>query len=178
MNNILPRFFLPALAACTLISVAQAASSPRQHILLDADWRFEQVKPMPLVNPVAVSSWRWRVGTLAEAGAMTAAGLDTTGGDWKDAASSQDVFGGKNGFAWFRTVLPELSATAAQSRVLRFDGVDDNATVYLNGQKLLHHEGWNDKFDVPLNAAWNTAGPNVVSVLVENTNGGGGITAR
>jgi beta-galactosidase len=174
MNKPFALLLLPALAACTMLSPASAAPA-RQHLLLDADWRFQQLAPMTLRNAAPITAWRWRPGQSDEAAAMTAVTLDTTGGDWQEDAAKQDVFRGKNGFAWFRTTLPTL--TAAQGRTLHFEAVDDNATVYLNGQKLTHHEGWNDPFDVPLDVAWNAAGPNVVVVLVENTAGGGGITA-
>jgi len=171
---------LALLAALSLGAVlspalsARAAPSPRQHILMDADWRFNQGKSAALRNPVSVTDWRWRAGQPEEAAPMTAAALDTTGGDWKGAAGG-DIFGGRRGFAWFRATLPAFAA--GQGRTLHFEGVDDNATVYLNGQKLTHHEGWNDPFDVPLDAAWNAVGPNTLVVLVENTSGGGGITA-
>lgn len=176
MKKLYPYLLLPVLAASVLSSPpAQAAAPARQHILLDADWRFMQTKPVPLKDAVPLAAWRWRPGEAEEAGQMTAAGVDTTGGDWKDAATGDDVFHGRIGFAWFRTTLPPLPASAG--RTLHFEGVDDNATVYLNGQKLIHHEGWNDPFDVPLDAAWNANGPNVLAVLVENTAGAGGITA-
>ena len=163
-------------AALSPLGAARAAApAPRQHILMDADWRFHQDAPVVLRDSTAVTAWRWRVGEPGEEAAMTAAALGTTGGDWKDAATGDDVFHGRQGFAWFRTTLPAL--TAARGRTLRFEGVDDNATVYLNGQKLSHHEGWNDPFEVPLDAAWNAAGPNTLAVLVENTAGGGGVTA-
>jgi len=153
---------------------ARAAPSPRQHILMDADWRFNQDNSAALRNPVSVTGWRWRAGQPDEAAPMTAATLDTTGGDWKGAAGG-DIFGGRRGFAWFRATLPAFAA--GRGRTLHFEGVDDNATVYLNGQKLTHHEGWNDPFEVPLDTAWNAAGLNTLVVLVENTAGGGGITA-
>ena len=162
-------------ALSPLVAARAAAPAPRQHILMDADWRFHQDAPVVLRDSTAVTAWRWRVGEPGEEAAMTAAALGTTGGDWKDAATGDDVFHGRQGFAWFRTTLPAL--TAARGRTLRFEGVDDNATVYLNGQKLSHHEGWNDPFEVPLDAAWNAAGPNALAVLVENTAGGGGVTA-
>ena len=162
-------------ALSPLVAARAAAPAPRQHILMDADWRFHQDAPVVLRDSTAVTAWRWRVGEPGEEAAMTAAALGTTGGDWKDAATGDDVFHGRQGFAWFRTTLPAL--TAARGRTLRFKGVDDNATVYLNGQKLSHHEGWNDPFEVPLDAAWNAAGPNALAVLVENTAGGGGVTA-
>ena len=44
---------------------------------------------------------------------------------------------------------------------LHFESVDDNATVYLNGQKLAQHNGWDDPFDVDLAPAWKAGGANV-----------------
>ncbi len=166
-----------SLFACSLLSLPsldRAAPPARQRQLMDSGWRFQVAAPTDLARAAAVTAWHYRPGLPSEAALMTAATLDTSGGDWKDAAPKQDTFGGRVGFAWYRTTLPAL---AAPRRVLHFEGVDDNATVYLNGIKLIHHEGWNDPFDVPLDGAWRAAGPNVVSVLVENTSGGGGITA-
>jgi hypothetical protein len=62
--------------------------------------------------------------------------------------------------------------------MLHFDGVDDNATVYLNGQRLGSHQGWDLPFDVNLAPAWKAGGPNVLAVLVENTAGAGGWRRR
>ncbi len=160
---------------CLLLSPLNAsAAPPRQRQLLDAGWRFQKAMPNPLAHASAVTAWRFRPGLPSEAALMTAASLDTSGGDWKDAAAGQDTFGGRVGFAWYRTTLPALPTPR---RVLHFEGVDDNATVYLNGISLTHHEGWNDSFDVPLDSVWKTGGPNTVAVLVENTAGQGGITA-
>ena len=174
---LLPRFLPCLLIACSLISQsaishAQAAPpSARQRILMDADWRFQYVTTPKLMNAIAVDAWRWRPGQAAEAAQMTST-VDTSGADWKDTASGPDVFGGRVGFAWYHAVLPAL---ASPHRFLHFESVDDNATVYLNGQRLLHHEGWNEPFDVPLDAAWK-GGSNELAVLVENTAGAGGIT--
>ena len=109
-----------------------------------------------------------------DAAKMAAAGLDTSGDGWKDAASGDDIFHGRIGFAWLRTQLP---AHQGSGRVVHFECVDDNATVYLNGRRLVHHEGWDDPFDVDLSPAWKEGGPNDLAVLVENTDGAGGITA-
>ncbi len=169
---------LLVLAALTLlvprVQAAVAGGPPaRQRILFDADWRFRQSASPVLAHSIAVTDWRWRAGEAAEAAQMTAPNVDTTGGDWKDATSGQDTFGGRQGFEWYRTTLPAL---AFPHRVLHFDSVDDNATVYLNGKQLIHHEGWNDAFDVRLDPAWKGNGPNELTMLVENTAGGGGIT--
>ena len=98
---------------------------------------------------------------------------DTAGADWRDAKVGEDVFSHQRGFAWYRTMLPALPGAR---RRLHFEDVDDNATVYLNGKPLATHEGYGRPFDVPLDAAWNDAGPNELAVLVENTDGTGGIS--
>ena len=166
------------LLACLLFAFspalhAQAPAPPvRQRVRMDAGWRFLRMAPSTPAHASAVTSWRWRPGLASEASQTTLAALDTSGPDWKDAPTGQDTFNGRVGFAWYRAHLPPL---AFPHRVLHFESVDDNATVYLNGVKLMHHEGWNDPFDVPLDTAWNTNGPNAVTVLVENTSGQGGI---
>jgi beta-galactosidase len=97
--------------------------------------------------------------------------VDTTGANWQNAAPGDDVFQGRNGYAWFRTTLPNI---AGPNRALRLKA-DDNADVYLNGVKLMHHAGWNQAFSVPLDKAWKAGGPNEVAILVQNTAGGGGL---
>ena len=158
-------------------TLAQAAEPPRQRILLDAGWRFqrgEAAETKSAAHGTSITHWRWREADAKnlDAAKMAAPGLATSGAAWKDATTGTDVFRGRVGFAWFRTVLPEHKGPG---HILHFDSVDDNATVYLNGQKLLHHEYWNDPFDVNLGPAWREGKPNELAVLVENTDGGGGI---
>lgn len=82
------------------------------------------------------------------------------------------MFEGKAGFAWFRTTL---APSAQVADALHFESVDDNATVYLNGEKLMAHRGWNSAFEVPVREVWKTGAPNELAVLVENENRAGGI---
>ena len=89
------------------------------------------------------------------------------------ARSVRTSFTGRAGFAWFRAILPAVTGDHHQ---LHFESVDDKATVYLNGSRLAHHEGWTYPFDVNLDSAWKQGGPNNLAVLVENVDGGGGIT--
>lgn len=124
---------------------------------------------------VAVSHFRWKADSRGEAGAgeLAAPVVNTTGAGWSDATIGTDVFPDrKPGFVWLRTTLENVPGP---HRTLHFDAVDDNATIFLNGKKLLHHEGYNEPFDVPLESAWQENGPNVLAVLDENTNGNGGI---
>jgi len=171
-------FVFPALLFLLGISQSAAGALP-QRILLDADWRFHRGEvPGAEIKPegVPVTRWRWRADEAGptDADKMAAPDLDTSGDDWKNARTGDDTFRGRVGFAWYRTVLPPSTGGAT---VLHFDGVDDNATVYLNGRKLVEHVGWDDPFDVDLKPAWKGGGPNVLAVLVENTAGIGGITA-
>jgi hypothetical protein len=107
-----------------------------------------------------------------DADAMTAPNLDTSAGGWRDAATGQDVFRGRIGYAWFRCLLPDLPTLPQR---IHFDSVDDNAVVYLNGKRLFSHLGWNAPFDVPVRAAWKPGKPNILAILVQNTASGGGI---
>ena len=166
---------LVASAALWAIRPARAQTSePRQRLSFNADWRFHKEKMGDADSSSAsytVQKWRWKSG-----GDIAALTEDTGGAGWKDATPGEDVFQMQKGFAWFRTTLQAPGASAKASLLLHFAGVDDNATVYLNGRKLLTHEGWNQAFDVPLNEAWKPNAPNELAVLVENTRNPGGIS--
>ena len=157
-------------------TAAQSQTSPRQRILLDADWRFELAGPPPaLQNTSDITSWRWKADNTGptDSATMAAPGLDTTDASWADTQSGIDIFHGQSGYAWCRTTLPDI---AGPNRSIALK-VDDNADVYLNGQKLAHHEGWNTEFLVPLDSAWKVGGPNVLAILVQNTAGGGDVVS-
>ena len=116
-----------------------------------------------------VEGWRYRMATGESHAAIPSP--DATG--WMPATIGADVFDKKRGFAWYQATLPAQPAGAASS-VLRFESVDDNATVFLNGVQIGQHAGWNESFDVPLSTA--VAGqPNLLTILVENTDNSGGL---
>ena len=157
--------FASGLLALTGLSLtATAAPVARERLSMDAGWRFKQDAPTVLRNAAALTAWRWRSGADVSG---------TDGPDWKEAKTGDDIFAGRVGFAVYRAVLPALSG---RGKTLHFGGVDDNAVVSLNGKELATHSGWNEPFDVPLDGAWVSGGPNVLTVKVENTAGGGGIT--
>ena len=124
---------------------------------------------------VTLTQWRYKADPRGEAAAAEFADpkLSTDGNGWQDARVGQDLFGAKPGFVWLRTTLADLPG---KNRHVHFGAVDDNATVYLNGKRLLHSSSYNTPFDVPLDGAWNPGGPNILTVLDENTNGTGGLT--
>jgi len=117
----------------------------------------------------AVMAWRVKNDNAPD---KATSPTDTAGAEWRDAKLGEDAFGGKRGFAWYRTALPSLPG---DHRRLHFEDVDDNATVYLNGKQVAAHEGYGTPFNAPLDAAWSAAGPNELAVLVQNTDGAGGI---
>ena len=125
-----------------------------------------------LPDGVAIEKWRWKAvdGDEETAGEMAAIDLNTD--DWETAEAGQDVFHGRVGFTWFRAELGEMPE-AQRSLYLR--SFDDNATVYLNGKRIVHYKGWNDPFEVDLADTWRDDGPNLMTILVENTDGSGGI---
>ena len=132
-----------------------------------------------LVGPVLLDSGkessaditRWRL--EADAGDNhTTPPTDTTGAGWADGTTGPDIFHGRSGFAWYVAALP---AVAGLHHRLRFENVDDNAVVFLNGKQVAAHAGWGTPFDANLDPAWSAAGPDTLAVLVENTGGGGGI---
>ena len=121
-----------------------------------------------------VSKWQWKPTVGAAASGLTNLPEDVNGGaDWKTLDDPKtDVFNRQSGFAWFRATLDALPG---QRHTLRFEDVDDNATVYLNGKKVGEHKGWGQAFNVRLDEAWKAGQANQVVVLVENTANTGGI---
>ncbi len=167
----IPRAALPLTLTFAALagSAAQSQDSPRQRLNFNENWRFhkgEFADAKPLGTGYALEKWRWKSGD-----AIADLTSDTAGDGWQDAATGDNVFSGKVGFAWFRTTLkPSPTPTA-----LQFASVDDNATVYLNGQKLSDHRGWSAPFSVEIGDSWKANAPNELAILVENTAGDGGI---
>jgi beta-galactosidase len=94
--------------------------------------------------------------------------------EWKDYSIGQDVFDKRQGTAWFRVELPAPPAGIAQGQ-LEFRSVDENATVYLNGRQLAHHEGWNIPFRIMMDHLDTMTRPLVLTVFIENYSNEGGI---
>ena len=166
------RRLLCLVGACIVcLSLSGLALAGRQRFRMDGNWRFYRGDFETLPTGTPVTEWRWKADDRGEAAAGELAAPDLDDSSWQPAAIGQDVFGGRIGFAWFRTRLPDVTG---QTRRLYFGSVDDDAWVYLNGQLVGKHQGWAEEFDVSLDAAWRDGGPNVVAILVENSGGGPG----
>ncbi|MCX7597945.1 MAG: beta galactosidase jelly roll domain-containing protein, partial [Armatimonadetes bacterium] len=158
------------------LSLGAPASAGRERLRMDGNWRFYRGDFESVVTGVPVTEWHWKADDRGEASAAEMADPDMDDSSWEPAAINQDVFGGRTGFAWFRTRLPDV---AAKTRRLYFGSVDDDAWVYLNGKLVGTHSGWGEDFEVSLDSAWREGGPNVVAVLVQNSGGGpGGLYRR
>jgi beta-galactosidase len=168
--------FILSLILALAASAQAAEKTVRQRILFDASWRFHRgdiqgITIKPQGEPV--TKWRWLpIDPTLKINYKMAPPSDTNGTGWKDAAVGQDVFQGKTGFAWFCAILPKITDGIP---TIHFDSVDDNGTIYLNGKYLMTHAGWSEAFDVKPGSAWKENGDNVLTVLVENTAGPGGI---
>ncbi|HTQ09812.1 MAG TPA: beta-galactosidase GalA [Fimbriimonadaceae bacterium] len=149
---------------------AETPATPRLRIRFDDNWRFrEDALPNPKDGNF---KWTWKVAD-DNPGDVQSLPADLDNGDWRNARVGRDVFRGRQGFAWFKT---DLGAGARPANtVIHFESVDDNALVFLNGKRLGIHQGWNDPFEMPVGDIWNAAGPNNLVVLVQNTDGPGGV---
>ncbi len=105
--------------------------------------------------------------------------LDDTG--WEDIQIGkpweEQGHEGYDGFAWYRLKLKVEPAW------LTFDAVDGEAWVYLNGELLGHHEGWDEPFSLPLKVeherrAGQASGPVCLAVRVWDGSNQGGIYRR
>ena len=152
--------------------LAFGQSAGRERIQFDADWKF-QAGEKEGSGGTPIPNWSYIDTNAADKSLPeTDESSLNSGGSWRPAKTGQDTFLSKKGFQWFQVFLSDFKGPG---RVLRFDSVDDNATVYLNGKKLLHHEGWNEPFEVSLDSGWKEEGENRISVLVENTDRAGGM---
>ncbi len=144
------------------------ASTARERLRFDGDWRFQ----MDSLLQTNTSSANWtyqRVDGITLQDATPPASPD---GEWKPTRPGADLFHNRVGFVWMHATL---SPSRNPRQVAHFDGVDDNAAVFLNGVRVGSHEGYGDPFDVDLSKAWKSDQPNELYVLVENTAGPGGL---
>ena len=121
------------VSALSLALPLWAADAPRVHQSLDFDWRFQLGDPAnatPLGQGYSISTWRSKSAT----GANDLSGLtaNPTSADFSDNTGTNNV--PQQSYTWFRASL-EDKAGVPGPRVVRFAGVDDEAVVYLNGQK-------------------------------------------
>jgi len=124
----------------------------------------------PVSGPAPLAGWRVM---MTDSSAVGSAPPATNATGWSNYTVGTDAFGSQPGYAWFQTTLPTIAAAGAE--IAAFSSVDDNGWVYLNGTLLATNIGWNIAFQVNLTSVWKASGPNVLTVLIQNTGNIGGL---
>lgn len=158
------RKLIPLAILALTVAARGADVSPRQHLSMDADWRFSKSDATG-AQQAAFDDAAWRT-------------LDVPH-DWgiEGPLDQQAITGPQGGFApasigWYRKRFVTPEGAKDKSVSLTFDGVYMNADVYLNGQSLGHHTYGYTGFTFDL--AGKLADPgkdNVLAVRVDNSVG-------
>ena len=174
------RLLLAAAAACTFHALAaQADVSPREHLSLDANWKFHLgddwpgalhldkagASAGPAAEKFSDQSWRslnlphdWAIELPFDKNSDTSHGFKPVGPGYA-----------KNSIGWYRRTF-DLSAEDSSKRIwLTFDGVFRDATVWVNGWLVKRHEGGYYPFREDITDVAHFGGKNVISVRVDAT---------
>ncbi len=171
------RLLALAVAAFTLNSFA--ADSPREHLSLDANWKFHLgddwpsalrldkagASTGPASEKFGDNSWRsldlphdWAIELPFDKNSDTSHGFKPVGPGYL-----------KNSIGWYRRTF-ELPAEDSGKRIwLTFDGVFRDATVWVNGWLVKRHEGGYYPFREDITDVAHFGGKNVISVRVDAT---------
>ncbi len=152
------RMLLVLLISSTAIAVG---AGPRHTIDFDSGWRFLKGDAAAAEQAVFDDA-SWQVVNVPH--------------DWsiEGPFSSTNKTGGSGGFlpsgvSWYRKTFTLSSNDAAKSVWIEFDGVMENSTVWLNGQKLGQRPNGYVSFLYHLTPHLNVGGPNVVVVKADTS---------
>ena len=159
----LRRILAICLAAAPLPTVSvHAAESriPRQQLTADFDWKFFLGDPSGAEAP-AFNDSSWRAVDLPH--------------DWsiEGAPEKTNPSGSGGGFfpagvGWYRKTFQAPTAWKGKRISVEFDGVYQNATIYLNGHKLGTHPYGYTSFHFDLTPDLKIPARNVIAVRVDN----------
>jgi beta-galactosidase len=151
--------FLGAITFSATYTYA-ASQSPRQEISADANWKFFLGDPAG-AETASFSDSAWRTVDLPH--------------DWsiEGAPSEKNPTGAGGGYfpagvGWYRKTFTAPSNWKNKQVSIEFEGVAENATVYLNGKKLGIHPYAYTSFRFDLTPALDFSKPNVLAVRVDN----------
>ncbi len=172
------RWLLVSLLAVSVSKLA-AADSPREHLSLDANWKFHLGDDWPnalhldkagsSTGPAAekFNDISWRTLNLPHDWAIELPFDQTADGSHGFKAVGPGF--SKNSIGWYRRTF-ELPATDSGKRIwLTFDGVFRDATVWVNGWLVTRHEGGYYPFREDITDVAHFGGKNVVTVKVDAT---------
>ncbi len=174
----LRRLFVAAFCAILTSTVFAAdPDSPREKLLLDFDWKFHLGDDWPGAQrfdkagssggPVSKNfsddSWRtvnlphdWAVELPFDRDADGSHGFHPVGPGFP-----------QNSTGWYRRTFDLPAADAGKRLWLEFDGVFRDATVFVNGWSIGHHESGYSSFRFDITDVANFGGKNVIVVKVD-----------
>ena len=174
------RLLMGAAAAFTLnVLAAQAGDSPREHLSLDANWKFHLgddwpgalhldkagASAGPAAEKFSDQSWRalnlphdWAIELPFDKNADTSHGFKPVGPGYP-----------RNSIGWYRRAFDLPEEDSGKRIWLTFDGVFRDATVWVNGWLVKRHEGGYYPFREDITDVAHIGGKNVISVRVDAT---------
>ena len=179
--KLLPLIQALVAGACAVLwaTPLAAADSPREHLSLDANWKFHLGDDWP--DALHLENSGTGGGPASERFVDTYWRAVTLPHDWAVELPFDWAADGGHGFkalgakypttsiGWYRRTF-ELPPTDAGKRIwLTFDGVFRDATVWVNGWCVRHHEGGYYPFREEITDVVHFGGRNTVAVRVDAT---------
>ncbi|HTY86660.1 MAG TPA: beta-galactosidase GalA [Candidatus Acidoferrum sp.] len=169
--------WLAALLALALNASAAGTNSPRERLSLDANWKFHLGNDWGMAQNLAKAG----TGSGPASKSFSDASWRTVNlpHDWAVELPFDPAADGGHGFkalgpgfpsnsvAWYRRTFDVPAADAGGRLWLEFDGVFRDATVFVNGWFVGHHEGGYNSFRYDITDVVRPGEKNVVAVKVD-----------
>jgi len=180
MKNIsLFRALFAGVCAALLVTQLSAAGSPREHLLLDANWKFHLGDDWP--DALHLENSGTGAGPASEGFADAYWRAVNLPHDWAVELPFDWAADGSHGFkalgrnfptnsiAWYRRTFGLPAGDSGKRIWLTFDGVFRDATVWVNGWCVKRHEGGYYPFREDITDVMHFGGQNTVAVRVDAT---------
>ena len=173
------RLLLAGGCVALVATQLMAADSPREHLSLDTNWKFHLGDDWP--DALHLENSGTGSGPASEQFADSYWRAVNLPHDWAVELPFDPTADGSHGFkalgknfptnsiAWYRRTF-ELPAGDSGKRIwLTFDGVFRDATVWVNGWCVRHHEGGYYPFREDITDVLHFGGTNIIAVRVDAT---------
>jgi len=128
------------------------------------------------------TSWKlpltegWKAKPVSEKGVLAERfyRLDFSDASWESTTIPKSRAPFRTRYIFYRLWFVVPAAWQGQPVRLHIGGADDNAVVYLNGQKLGEHKGWEEAFEFDVTQKLRYGARNLLAVLCDNAGGGYG----
>ncbi|MGB8262038.1 MAG: sugar-binding domain-containing protein [Terracidiphilus sp.] len=164
MHRRLTRIAFLFVIGAALFAVSSRAArprAPRQQLSADAGWKFQSGDPAGAEKP-AYDDAAWRSVDLPHDWSIEAPA------DEKNPSGTGGGFA-PTGIGWYRRTFTAPASWQGRQVTVEFDGVAQNATVYLNGEKLGIHPYAYTSFRFDLTPHLKVGAANVLAVRVDTS---------